>query len=207
MTILGFLATFFPIAHLTLITISLVYFVHSPSLATFLTTLSITYLLPPCLYKIYSTAYPTKSGRWIINQKGRCDWWIAHQLQMIYTVLPFLEAILRLMPGVYSAWLRLWGSTVGKRVYWTPLVTILDRPMLIIGDDVVFGHKVVCTSHAISKKDNGDMVLILKHTQIGSGAFLGALARIGPGVKVPEKEVVAYDSEYRFQHEKAEVND
>ena len=204
MTLLGWLATFFPITHLLLISACAIWFVHSPGVVPALTTFAITYLLPPCILQIYSLKYPTKSGRFVINQKGRCDWWIAHQLQMMYTILPFLEAFLRLMPGVYSAWLRLWGSTVGKRVYWTPLVTILDRPMLIIGDDVVFGHKVVCTSHAINKKENGDMVLILKHTQIGSKAFLGALARIGPGVKVPENEVVAYDSEYRFQHEKLE---
>ena len=62
-----------------------------------------------------------------------------HQLQVLYSAFPAL----RLVPGLYSAWLRLWGSRVGRAVYWTPQVKITDRGLLKVGDGVVFGHRVV----------------------------------------------------------------
>lgn len=119
---------------------------------------------------------------------------------MIYAAIPAFEAFLRLVPGLYSAWLRLWGSKVGKRVYWTPLVEIIDRHMLRIGDDVIFGHRVVCSSHVVSRKENGEFVLLLRYIRIGSGSFIGALSRLGPGVKIPAKSAVPYDTEYRFSY-------
>jgi acetyltransferase-like isoleucine patch superfamily enzyme len=149
---------------------------------------------------LYCLRYPSKSGRWLLNAPIRCDWWIAHQLQLVYAALPFLEALLRLVPGLYSVWLRLWGSSIGKRVYWTPLVEILDRHMLSVGDDVVFGHQVCCTSHIIRKKTNGDLVLMVRPTRIEAGVLIGARARIGPGVKIPAKSVVPYNAEYRFAY-------
>jgi len=79
-------------------------------------------------------------------------------------------------------------------------VEIIDRHLLRVGDDVVFGHGVTTVSHAIVKRENGDMVLITRHTRIGSRAFLGAHARIGPGVKIPEACIVPYDAEYRFSY-------
>ena len=121
-------------------------------------------------------------------------------MQMIYAAVPAFEAFLRFLPGVYSAWLRLWGSKVGKNVYWTPMVEIIDRHMLRIGDDVIFGHKVICTSHVVSRKDNGEFVLLLRPVRIGSGTFIGALSRLGPGVKIPAKSAVPYDTEYRFSY-------
>ncbi len=200
MTMLGRLACFFPIAHLSLILIAALMFVSHPGLATFLSILFSIYLLPPLLFRAYSLKYPSKSGRWVINNAQRCDWWIAHQLQMIYAAVPAFEAFLRLVPGLYSAWLRLWGSKVGKRVYWTPLVEIIDRHMLRIGDDVIFGHRVVCTSHVVSRKENGEFVLLLRCIRIGSGTFIGALSRLGPGVKIPAKSAIPYDTEYRFSY-------
>ncbi len=200
MTMLGRLACFFPIAHLSLILFAALMFVSHPGLATFLSILFSIYLLPPLLFRAYSLKYPSKSGRWVINNGQRCDWWIAHQLQMIYAAVPAFEAFLRLVPGLYSAWLRLWGSKVGKRVYWTPLVEIIDRHMLRIGDDVIFGHRVVCTSHVVSRKENGEFVLLLRCVRIGSGSFIGALSRLGPGVKIPAKSAIPYDTEYRFSY-------
>jgi len=200
MTILGHLAAIFPILHLCAIGIALVWCIQSHNLASAVTLVFATYFLPPLIFRLYSLKYPARSGRWVISNGQRCDWWVAHQLQMVYAAVPALEAFLRFIPGAYSAWLRLWGSKVGKNVYWTPLVEIIDRHMLRIGDNVVFGHKVICTSHVVSKKDNGEFVLLLRPVRIGSGTFIGALSRLGPGVKVPERSAVPYDTEYRFSY-------
>ena len=69
-----------------------------------------------------------------------------HQLQVLYSAFPAL----RLVPGLYSAWLRLWGSRVGRAVYWTPQVKITDRGLLKVGDGVVFGHRVVSIPKGVS---------------------------------------------------------
>jgi acetyltransferase-like isoleucine patch superfamily enzyme len=156
--------------------------------------------LPPLAFRAYSLAYPARAGRWLLNSPARNDWWVAHQLQMLYAAIPVFESILRLVPGLYSAWLRLWGSKIGKRVYWTALVEIIDRHMLRVGDDVLFGHRVVCSSHVIIKKRNGDFMLILRPARIGSGTFVGAFARIGPGVKIPEATIIPYNAEHRFTY-------
>ncbi|MBI2809493.1 MAG: acyl transferase [Candidatus Melainabacteria bacterium] len=200
MTLLGRLATLFPITHLSAILVALLWFVWHPAVVSALTLIFNIYLLPPLLFRAYCLRHPAKAGRWVISNAERCDWWIAHQMQMIYAAVPAFEAFLRFMPGVYSAWLRLWGSKVGKNVYWTPMVEIIDRHMLRIGDDVIFGHKVICTSHVVSRKDNGEFVLLLRPVRIGSGTFIGALSRLGPGVKIPAKSAVPYDTEYRFSY-------
>ncbi|HEY9683548.1 MAG TPA: hypothetical protein V6C89_20000 [Drouetiella sp.] len=200
MTLLGRLASIFPIAHLSAMASSLFWFLSAPSIASAGMFVYTTYFLPVTIFRLYSLRHPARSGRWIISNGERSDWWIAHQLQMVYAAIPALEAFLRFIPGAYSAWLRMWGSKVGKNVYWTPLVEIIDRHMLRIGDNVVFGHKVICTSHVVSRKDNGEFVLLLRPVRIGSGTFIGALSRLGPGVKVPEKSAVPYDTEYRFSY-------
>lgn len=200
MTLLGRLAALFPLAHGLMIIYASFRLIQDPSIVTSLLLLGVIYLIPPFLFRVYTLKYPVKAGRWALNEPKRCDWWIAHQLQMVYAAFPALEAFLRLIPGAYSAWLRLWGSKVGKRVYWTVRVEILDRHMLRIGDDVVFGHRVYCTSHIIHRKPNGDLVLILRPTRIGKGTLIGAGARIGPGVRIPEKSVIPYNAEYRFSY-------
>jgi len=200
MTLLGRIATLFPITHLCAILVALLWFVWRPGIASALTLVFNIYLLPPLLFRAYCVKHPAKAGRWVISNAERCDWWIAHQIQMLYAAVPAFEAFLRFIPGVYSAWLRLWGSKVGKNVYWTPMVEIIDRHMLRIGDDVIFGHKVICTSHVVSRKDNGEFVLLLRPVRIGSGTFIGALSRLGPGVKIPAKSAVPYDTEYRFSY-------
>src|SRR6516225_98860 len=152
MTLLGQLVVYFPIVHFLIIAWTFLLFVEHPSALTISWLMFCTYLVPPLLYRLYSFGRPVHAARLVLNRREHCHWWIAHQMQMLYAAVPAFEALLRLVPGLYSAWLRLWGSTVGKRVYWTPCVEIIDRHMLAIGDDVIFGHRVVCSSHAITKR-------------------------------------------------------
>ncbi len=198
MTILGRLAAYFPLLHLAGIAWSAIRLIQRPDIITVIMFLSIVYLIPPLLFRLYCLRYPVSFGRWILNAPQRCDWWIAHQFQMTYAAVPIFESVMRLVPGFYSAWLRLWGSRIGKRIYWTPLVEIVDRHMLRVGDDVVFGHRVICTSHIITRKASGDVILILRPPNIGAGTLIGARARIGPGVRIPERAVVPYNAEYKF---------
>jgi acetyltransferase-like isoleucine patch superfamily enzyme len=90
---------------------------------------------------------------------------------------------LRLVPSLFSLWLRLWGAKVGRGVYWTSKLEIGDRSLLDIGDGVIFGHGVGIYSHAIKpKKDN--LMLYVKKVTIGDRAFISGGCRLGPGVEI-----------------------
>lgn len=200
MTLLGRIAMFFPAVHLALSAAALVAFLCAPGIGALALSVFTVYLLPPFAFRLYSLRFPPRDGTWLLNRPARSDWWVAHQLQLSYAALPSLEALLRVIPGAYSAWLRLWGSRVGKRVHWTPNIDIIDRHMTDVGDDVVFGHRMTCTSHIITKKKNGNIVLTVRRVSFGSGVVIGAGARIGPGVRVPDNAIVPYDAEYRWRH-------
>lgn len=200
MTLLGRIAVFFPAAHLAASGACIVWFVHQLSAAAFALALFVLYLLPPLLFRLYSLKYPARAGTWVLDRPVRSDWWVAHQLQMPYATLPALEAVLRITPGAYSAWLRLWGCRVGRKVHWTPRIDIIDRHLLSIGDGAVFGHRMTCTSHIITKKKNGHFVLTVKPVVIGPGAVIGAGARIGLGVEIPANAMVPYNAEYRWRY-------
>lgn len=202
MNILGPLSNLFPLLHWLLILSAGLRFFQQPHPESFVLLLAVIYLLPPALFRLYSLKYPPREDRWTLDPKVRNDWWIYFQLQMVYANAPVFESILRAVPFAYSAWLRLWGSKVGKRVYWTPNVQILDRHMLRIGDDVVFGHQAMCSAHLVTRRKDGRLVLILRRIEIGSNCLIGGETRIGPGVCIPPGTLLPYRSEVRFRYEK-----
>ena len=147
--------------------------------------LAVLYLLPVACFRVHNTIWPLTEGFTHLDAPEYSPWWGGHQCQVMYSAFPALEAALRLIPGLYSAWLRLWGSRVGRRVYWTPRVDITDRSLLEIGDDVVFGHLVACYAHLVKRQPDG-LVLYVKRICIGSGVLLGAASRLGPGVRIDD---------------------
>ncbi len=154
------------------------------------------YLTPPILFRLHNFFIPLPLGYSEFTFSKYSPWFGSFQLQVIYIAIPHLEAVLRLIPGAYSAWLRLWGAKIGKGVYWTPLVEIIDRPLLDIGDHVVFGHRVTTTSHYILPNKNAPgLRLYMKPIFIGEHAFIGAGVRIGPGVTILPRAFLKYNLE------------
>lgn len=143
------------------------------------------YVVPPLLYR----ALPLKPGLYDLKRRTFNVWWATHQLQQLYIAVPALEALLRVVPGLYSAWLRLWGSRVGAGVYWTPRMELLDRGLLDVGDGVVFGHKVELYGHTVMPKGER-LMLYVDRVSVGAGAFVGAGSRLAPGVVVEPGAVV-----------------
>jgi hypothetical protein len=129
--------------------------------------------------------FPLKEGVFDIMAKGYSPWWGSHMFQVVYMSCPFLEGILRVIPGAYSFWLRLWGSKVGKNVYWTPNIELDDRSLLDIGNNCIVGHKLHFLPHVITPRD-GKMSLLFKKITIGNNCFLGAGSRLGPGVMMDD---------------------
>ena len=142
------------------------------------------YLAPPLTYLLHQKLWPLRNGGTKLVGPDYVPWWGTYQIQLLYIAVPQLEALLRCVPGLYSAWLRLWGSRVGKRVQWTPLVDITDRGLLDVGDDVVFGHRSSLFRHVIRPTRDGNLLLFVRPVVVGRGAFVGAGSALGPGVVV-----------------------
>ncbi len=169
---------------------------HHPTQFAILATMGIVflYLMPPLIFRLHNALYPLKKGVVSLSEKRYSSWWGGHQIQLLFIAFPALETLLRLIPGAYSAWLRLWGSRIGKRVYWTPSVQLVDRSLMEVGDDVTFGHEVDLCAHVVTrKKDN--VRLLVSGITIGSGCLIGARTRLGPGVVVHSNVDLPYNTE------------
>jgi hypothetical protein len=186
MTLPGRIISFYPAFILALSAVTLFWLVSDPSLIQPVLLIAIIYLLPPLSFRIHNLFFPIRKRTSNLSERKYSPWWGAHMIQIIYIALPQLESLLRLIPGLYSLWLRLWGSRVGRNVYWTPNVEITDRHLLDIGDRVVIGHKTKFLGHAI--KPRGDAMMLYTHTiRVGNDVFIGAGSRIGPGAVICDK--------------------
>jgi acetyltransferase-like isoleucine patch superfamily enzyme len=163
--------------------LSLLYGLSTDTWGPVAAAVAILYLVPPLLHRAHDAIWPLKAGSHAIVGADYVPWWGSHQLQRLYITFPALEAALRLVPGLFSAWLRLWGAKVGRKVYWTPSLEITDRSLLDIGDGAIFGQDAVMVSHVIMPRD-GKMTLYFKTIVVGDGALIGGQSVLGPGAVV-----------------------
>lgn len=144
--------------------------------------LCLLYLLPPMLARLILGLFGRPEGTYPVNSRQFLVWWTLACLQSIFLRFPWLEEAMRMIPLLYSAWLRLWGGKVGRLVYWAPGTTILDRSYLEVGDEVVFGMGVRINPHVVSQQQ-----LTIAPVRVGTGALVGgysllmAGSEIGPG--------------------------
>ena len=193
MTLLSLLLSFFPATVLLLALAAIAWLWVAPSAIAGAALLFVLYGLPLCIYRLHNWLYPLVEGTSYLRDKTYSPWWGSHQLQQIYIAVPILETLLRLVPGIFSLWLRLWGSEIGKGVYWTPAIEIADRGLLKIGDRVVFGYRVGLYGHVVKpKRDN--LLLYVKTVEIGSNAFVGAGSVLGPGAVLSEGSYLPAES-------------
>ena len=148
------------------------------------------YLLPPLLYRCWVLVRGKKQGRFEINSAEYLTWWVGVQFQVLFSRFLFLEEILKLIPMLYSSWLRLWGAKIGHAVYWSPQVLILDRAFINVGNFVVVGVGSKFTSHLVSKNQDGHLELLLESSRIGDHCILGGYCGVGPGSFVEEKQML-----------------
>ena len=65
------------------------------------------YLLPPLVARMTLLAFGPPLARAAAPDSRQFKiWWFLTQMQMIFNRFPFLEEILRLVPGLYSLWLN-----------------------------------------------------------------------------------------------------
>src|SRR5262245_24363151 len=75
------------------------------------------YVVPPLFARAAFAWRPLEDGAYGLESRQFLQWWFCSQWQIVFNRLPALEEVLRLVPGLYSAWLRLWGARVGSLVY------------------------------------------------------------------------------------------
>ena len=181
------LVNYLPVLHLTIIMGAILMPVwHWPERMGI--ALAALYLLPPMVARLVLLMTPIAQGRIMVGSRSFFVWWTVFQLQIIFCRLQFLEEGLRLIPGLYSLWLRSWGASVGRLVYWSPGTTITDRSFLRIGNDVVFGAGVRLNAHVLAKNENGEMELLLATVKIGDRAVIGGYALLTCGTEVADDE-------------------
>ncbi len=200
MTPLSLVLSFFPALIMVGAIASFLSFCIVPNAWSLLLLVTILYGLPPLVHRLHQWRYPLVEGISYLQGKTYSPWWGSHQIQAIYIAFPALETALRLIPGLFSSWLRLWGAQVGKQVYWTPKLEISDRSLIEIGDRVIFGYQIGLYAHAI-KPRHGDLMLYVKKIRIGNGVFLSGGVQIGPGVAISDNTFVPTETHlYPNQH-------
>ena len=139
-------------------------------------------LLPPPLIARLVLKSGLPQGEIAVPSDVFFRWWTTWQLQSVFNRLPWIEELLRMIPGAYSAWLRLWGAEIGQLTLWSPGVRIFDRPLLNIGDDVVLGIATRIVGHFGALDADGRSTFTLGLITIGDRCVIGASALLAPGV-------------------------
>lgn len=189
MSVLGTLVSLFPALVVGLALAAALWLLAAPGVLPVLALVFVLYGLPPLAFRLHERHFPLREGGSRLVGKAYSPWYGGHQLQLVYLSFPGLERLLRLVPGLFSAWLRLWGAKVGRGVYWTPHFEISDRSLVEIGNSVIFGHRAGVYPHVIKpRRDN--LLLLVKRVRIDDGAFVGAGSVLGPGVHVHAGAIV-----------------
>jgi hypothetical protein len=141
------------------------------------------YLGPPLVVRL-TTAMAPIPARPDLNSSGFLTWWFTAQWQVVFNRFPFLDELLRIVPGLYSLWLRLWGARIGALVYWSPGVTIVDRQLLRVGDRVVFGLGVRINGHVVAPGRDQRMTLFVAPITIGADSLIGGYSLLLPGCEI-----------------------
>lgn len=150
--------------------------------------LAVLYVLPALAGRIIVKGFPIRFGILKLGSADFFKWWALLNVQMIFCRLPILEEIMRIVPTVYSAWLRLWGSKIGRLVFWAPGTLIVDRSFVEVGDDVLFGMGVQVVPHLMIRNENGENEVLLAPVKIGHRVVVGGLSLLGPGSEIASDE-------------------
>lgn len=181
-------------------------FCASPSLWSGFVLFLALYVAPAFLARLLDLFRPLNEGTFEVETVPALSWETARRLQAFYDALPFLEAMLRLIPGAYSVWLRLWGSRVGYGVAWPIELHVADRSLLQIGNRVIVGQRASLSGHKLIVRD-GKPFMVVKRVDVRDrailepGVTLEAGAHIAKGAIVPSGTLVAMDETFEARRE------
>lgn len=148
------------------------------------------YLVPPLLSRLALLPGPPLADGAPPDSAVFRRWWLLTQLQMLFNRVGLLEDLLRLVPGLYSAWLNLWGSRVSLMTFWARDVVITERYLLTIAPGVTVAGQVGIVAHLVTPGADGGLRLLVAPIVVERGAMLGIRSGVGPGCRVFANEVL-----------------
>lgn len=153
--------------------------------------IGVCYFQSPIIWRYMMDKFGKPQGAYYFgkNSKHGSNWFVSYQLQQMYTSFPFFERVLKLIPGFYSAWLRLWGAQIGSKVNWTAGCEIVDRPHVTIGDKCLIGNQTYISAHIIKKK-NDKYLLFIKDVFVGNNVVCAFQCTLAPGAKVHDEAFI-----------------
>jgi hypothetical protein len=139
------------------------------------------YLLPPLVARCTLAAFGVPGGQLTQDTSGYRIWWFLTQWQTLFNRLPWLEEVLRLVPGLYAFWIALWGGQLSPFAYVGPGVVITDRYLVHVGRGAVLGFKSALAAHMVIRDKQGRYVVVVAAPVVEAEAILGGDAGLGPG--------------------------
>ena len=155
MTAADRLFSYFPLMMTAASLTALGIFARFPSIWTAILLLFILYVLPLTVQRVMFRWAPLKQGISAIDGATFSPWLASHHIQAFYDALPYLESLLRVIPGFYSMWLRMWGSRIGYGVVWPVRMDVLDRGLVDVGNRVTFDREVELAAHVRDAREPG----------------------------------------------------
>lgn len=186
MTLGGRIVSLFPLVYLLIVVGWIAKMFSQFQLYDIPVLVGLIYLFPLLIHRIHFFFFPFTDGYWVLSEKKYNPWWASHMFQFPFIACPWLESLIHFVPGLYSMWLRAWGSKIGKGVFWTPRVEIIDRGLVEIGDYCIIGHIAAMSSHMVADIE-GQPALVIKTIKIGEKSFIGADSQIGPGAIIESR--------------------
>ena len=142
------------------------------------------YLVPALIGGAVTRLWPTPTGTFGLGDPGYRHWWLMLQLQLPFNRLPFLEEALRLVPGLYPLWIRLWGGHLSAQSFVGPGVMIGDRHLIRVGPRAVLGARAGFSGHIAFRDDTGRWRVTVAPCVVGPDAIVGGDAGMGPGAEL-----------------------
>ena len=140
------------------------------------------YLVPPLACRLALLLFGKPHGR-ALTQHDRAYkvWWFTYQWQVLFNRLPWLDEILRLVPGLYALWIFLWGGRASPLVYWAPGALVVDRPLLVVQRGAVIGAGAGLSGHSGTLAPDGSFRIDIGTAHIGRGAIMGVRSGLSAG--------------------------
>lgn len=148
------------------------------------------YLLPPIASRLTMLAFGRPQGELTQDMSAYRVWWVLTQWQILFNRLPWLEELLRLVPGLYALWIGLWGGHLSARAYVAAGVTITDRHAVRVEQGAILGMKSVLLGHLVTRTDAGRWLVLAAAPVVESEAILGGDARLGPGAILRARQML-----------------
>lgn len=139
------------------------------------------YALPPLVSRLTLAAFGRPTGRATLDTRDYRIWWFLTQWQMVFNRLPWLEELLRLVPGLYPLWIGLWGGRLSQFAYVSPGVLITDRYLVDVGRGAVLGVKSTLAGHLAVRGDDGRFAVLIGAPVVEAEAIVGGESGLGPG--------------------------